>query len=56
MHWAARNGYIDTLKALLEKYADPLLRDGNGKIPRNFTCENSIGHLLEKAEKYSFSN
>lgn len=51
LHGAAQNGHIYVVKVLLEKYADPLLQDGNGKIPRNLTCENGIRHLLEKAEK-----
>lgn len=42
---------MDVVKYLLEKGADPLLEDKNGKIPGDLAKNSEIQKLLEKAKK-----
>ncbi|MDR2548100.1 MAG: ankyrin repeat domain-containing protein [Rickettsiales bacterium] len=51
LHLAVENGHIDIVKALIEKGANPLLRNKNGKTPRELATNDDIEELLKGAEK-----
>ncbi|WP_395462623.1 ankyrin repeat domain-containing protein [Wolbachia endosymbiont of Cantharis cryptica] len=45
---AAQNGHIEIVRVLIEKGANPLLRDKNGKTPRDLAENDDIKELLRQ--------
>jgi len=50
LHLAAENGNTEIVKVLLNAKADPLLKNKNGKTPRDLATDENVKQLLEKAE------
>ncbi|WP_349967099.1 ankyrin repeat domain-containing protein [Wolbachia endosymbiont of Armadillidium arcangelii] len=50
LHWAALKGYKDVVTTLLEKGANPLIKNKNGKTPRDLANDENIIQLLKEAE------
>ncbi|WP_253302940.1 ankyrin repeat domain-containing protein [Wolbachia endosymbiont of Psylliodes chrysocephala] len=51
LHLAAKNGHIDIVRALVEKGIDLLLKDQNGKTPRDLAKNDDMKELLKEAEE-----
>ncbi|MGL9762250.1 MAG: ankyrin repeat domain-containing protein [Wolbachia sp.] len=50
LHLAAENGNTEIVKVLLNAKADPLLKNKNGKTPRDLATDENVKQLLEEAE------
>ncbi|XP_037830664.1 cyclin-dependent kinase 4 inhibitor B [Kryptolebias marmoratus] len=47
LHDAAREGFTDTVKLLLQAQADPRARDSNGRLPADLALENGHTDIAE---------
>ncbi|MGL9732334.1 MAG: ankyrin repeat domain-containing protein [Wolbachia sp.] len=50
LHLAAENGNTEIVKVLLNAKTDPLLKNKNGKTPRDLATDENVKQLLEEAE------
>lgn len=59
LHFAARHAQMKTVIALLQIGADPLIKDGDGRIPRQVAAEmptgNRLRSMLQLWEKKRYS-
>jgi ankyrin repeat protein len=55
LHIAAYFGYVEIVKLLLERNADPRIADNDEHIPLDYANDNVIRSLLESALRNSYS-
>jgi len=48
LHWAAARGLVDIIELLLGKDADPLVKDGDGEMPRDIALAKNREDLVDR--------